>query len=247
MNPIPSGVLIVGAASDIGLALAREYAGTGASLTLAARNVLRLAADASDLRIRHQVDVRLVEFDILDVDEHQAFIHQLGPAPDVVLCVVGVLGDQARAQANPQTADLIMRTNYNCPSLLMDALAARMEARGSGVLVGISSVAGDRGRASNYIYGSAKAGFTAFLSGLRNRFAKTGIRVVTVKPGFVNTRMTAGLRLPRRLTAEPQAVAEAIARAVRSKRDILYVLPIWRLIMTIIRVLPESIFKKTAL
>jgi decaprenylphospho-beta-D-erythro-pentofuranosid-2-ulose 2-reductase len=240
-------VLIVGAASDIGLALAHEYAKTGVSLALAARNVARMSADAADLRIRHKTDVRLIEFDILDTERYAEFFNLLGFTPGVAVCVVGLLGDQESAQTNSVTANLIMRSNYNCPALMMDALAAQMEARGSGTLIGISSVAGDRGRASNYIYGSAKAGFTAFLSGLRNRLAKKGVHVITVKPGFVNTRMTAGLKLPKRLTAEPGDVARAIAKAAAARRDVIYVYPVWRLIMTIIRLLPERIFKTTKL
>ncbi|MEP4341571.1 MAG: SDR family NAD(P)-dependent oxidoreductase, partial [Lentilitoribacter sp.] len=123
-------------------------------------------------------------------------------------------------------------------------LANRFEERGSGTIVGISSVAGERGRASNYIYGSAKAGVTAFISGLRNRLAKRGVHVVTVLPGFVATQMTEGMDLPAKLTAEPSDVADAIARAVGGKKDVIYVIPTWHLIMLIIRNIPESIFKR---
>ena len=124
-------------------------------------------------------------------------------------------------------------------------LAEGFAARGRGTIVGVSSVAGDRGRASNYVYGSAKSGFTAFLSGLRNRLARTAIRVITVKPGFVRTCMTAGMKLSARLTAEPQEVAAAVFAAETRKRDVIYVRPIWRLVMSIIGMLPESVFKKT--
>jgi decaprenylphospho-beta-D-erythro-pentofuranosid-2-ulose 2-reductase len=123
-------------------------------------------------------------------------------------------------------------------------LANHFERRGSGTLVGISSVAGDRGRASNYVYGSAKAGFTAFLSGLRNRLAKKGVHVVTVKPGFVATRMTAGMNLPKALTAHPDDVARAVYRAFERKNDVIYILPIWWMIMRIICIIPEILFKK---
>jgi hypothetical protein len=119
-----------------------------------------------------------------------------------------------------------------------------MEARGSGCLIGISSVAGERGRATNYIYGSAKAGFTAFLSGLRNRLARTDVHVMTVKPGFVRTRMTEGMKLPGKLTAEPEEVAAAVLAAEAKRRDVLYVRSIWRPVMTAIRLLPEPLFKK---
>ena len=137
-----------------------------------------------------------------------------------------------------------MWTNYIGPALLMGALAGRFEERGSGVLVGVSSVAGDRGRATNYVYGSAKAGFTAFLSGLRNRLARTGVHVITVKPGFVRTRMTEGMDLPARLTATPDEVAAAVVEAIRRRRDVVYVRRVWRLIMLIVRALPEPLFKR---
>jgi hypothetical protein len=137
-----------------------------------------------------------------------------------------------------------MRSNYEGPASILAVLANHFEARGSGVIVGISSVAGDRGRASNYVYGSAKAGFTAFLSGLRNRLAKHGVHVVTVLPGFVATRMTEEMTLPQRLVAEASEVADAIANAVHRERDLIYVRPSWRLIMFFIRRIPERLFKK---
>ena len=115
------------------------------------------------------------------------------------------------------------------------------------MLVGVSSVAGERGRASNYVYGSAKAGFSAFLSGLRNRLAGSGVHVVTVKPGYVRTRMTDGMDLPPRLTAEPDEVARAVVRAIRRRRDVVYVRRIWRVIMLAVRAIPERIFKRTRL
>jgi short-subunit dehydrogenase len=140
-----------------------------------------------------------------------------------------------------------MRSNYEGPALLTGLLANRFAERGHGTIVGISSVAGDRGRARNYVYGSAKAGYTAFLSGLRNRLAKTGIHIMTVLPGFVRTRMTEGMALPPRLVASPEEVAEAIFRGVAKRKDVLYTKPVWRLVMTVIRTLPESLFKKTNL
>lgn len=243
MTISPSRVLILGASSDIGLALARVYARRGAALILAARDSARLGDDANDLRLRYQTEVRLADFDVLNSDA-AAFVDALGALPDVAVCVVGLLGDQQRSQSDLAAADGVMRSNYNGPALYLAELANRMEARGSGVLIGISSVAGDRGRASNYVYGSAKAGFTAFLSGLRNRLAARGVHVLTVKPGFVDTRMTAGMDLPKPLTAQPGEVAEAIVRAQDKGRDVLYVRPIWELVMLIIRAIPERFFKK---
>jgi short-subunit dehydrogenase len=126
--------------------------------------------------------------------------------------------------------------------------ARKFADRGHGTIVGISSVAGDRGRASNFIYGSAKAGFTAYLSGLRARYFRAGVRVVTVKPGFVRTRMTEGLRLPPILTAEAQEVAAAIYRSAEErKNDVIYVRRVWRYVMISIRSMPEALFKRLGL
>jgi hypothetical protein len=141
-----------------------------------------------------------------------------------------------------------MRTNFEGPALLLGLLAERFAARGSGTIVGVSSVAGDRGRASNYLYGAAKAGFTAFLSGLRNRLAPVGIRVVTIKPGFVRTQMTAGMKLPPLLTAEPDEVGRAIFKAAeKGGGDVVYVRPIWRIVMLVIGLIPERVFKRLRL
>jgi short-subunit dehydrogenase len=137
-----------------------------------------------------------------------------------------------------------MRSNYEGPASIMAEIANRFEARGSGNLVGISSVAGERGRARNYVYGSAKAGFTAYLSGLRHRLAHKGVHVVTVLPGFVRTQMTEGMKLPARLTASPEEVADAIERAVVRRRPKVYVRPIWRILMLAVRNIPERIFMR---
>jgi decaprenylphospho-beta-D-erythro-pentofuranosid-2-ulose 2-reductase len=237
-------VLILGARSDIALAIARSFAKVGAHLILAARSASRLAADAQDLRVRHSVHVTIAEFDVLTVDRHASFLDDLGPLPDVVVCAVGLLGDQAISERDTAPARLVMDTNYVAPALLLGEIANRMERRGSGIIVGISSVAGERGRASNYVYGSAKAGFTAFLSGLRARLASRGVRVITVKPGFVATRMTAGMKLPAILTAQPKEVADSLAQSIRRHRDVVYVRRIWNVIMALIRVLPEPLAKR---
>jgi decaprenylphospho-beta-D-erythro-pentofuranosid-2-ulose 2-reductase len=238
-------VLVVGATSDIGRAIARVYAEAGQPLILAARDPRSIEPDAADLKLRYGVQVQTVELDVLETARHAAFIDAMADLPQIVVMVVGLLGEQAASQRDSAAADLVMRTNYNGPCLLLNDIANRMSARGSGTIVGISSVAGDRGRASNYVYGSAKAGLTAFLSGLRNRLASRNVRVITVKPGFVDTRMTAGMKLPKQLTAQPEEVARAVLRAERKGRDVIYVRSIWRIIMWCIRGLPESRFKHT--
>ncbi len=237
-------VLVLGAASDVGRAIAAEYARTGASLILAARRAARLDPDAADLRLRYAVEVRTAEFDVLDTAGHQAFLDGLGVLPDIAVCVVGLLGDQARAQNDFAAAELIIRSNYVGPASILGEIANRMEVRGGGVIIGVSSVAGDRGRASNYVYGSAKAGLTAFLSGLRNRLAAPGVRVITVKPGFIRTPMTAGMALPPLLTALPEEVGRAVVAAARRGRDVIYVRPVWCGIMAVICHLPERLFKR---
>ncbi len=238
-------VLVVGAASDIGLAIARAYAEAGHPLILAARNPARLERDANDLHLRFRAPVRLAALDILDTAAHAPFIAALSELPAVVVMVVGLLGDQSVSEQDEAAAEVVMRTNYLGPSLFLAKIANGMAMRGAGIIVGVSSVAGDRGRGSNYVYGSAKAGFTAFLSGLRNRLAARNVRVITVKPGFVDTRMTAGLKLPKLLTAQPEEVARSVLAAARKGRDVVYVRPIWRMIMWCIRMLPEPVFKRT--
>ena len=194
--------------------------------------------------MRTEVAVTAYRCDVLDEGGGVSLLDALDPLPDVAMCVVGLLGNQAEGQRDGTAAEQVMRTNYVGPALLLGALAERFERRGSGVLVGVSSVAGERGRASNYVYGSAKAGFTAFLSGLRSRLAGSGVHVVTVKPGFVYTRMTDGMDLPARLTATPEEVAAAVVAAIHRRRDVIYVRRVWRPIMFVLRAIPERLFKR---
>ena len=236
-------VLIIGGKSDIGLAIARRFAAAGHPVQLAARKADGLAADKADIEVRHGVAVTLHELDILSPATFRAFVDGLPTLPGIAICVVGLLGEQAVSETDLDAAALAMRSNFEGPALLTGLLANAFEQRGSGTLVGISSVAGERGRASNYVYGSSKAGYTAFLSGLRNRLAKKGVAVLTVLPGFVATRMTEGMDLPKKLTAQPGEVAEAVFKGVSAGKDVVYVKPAWRLIMFVIRSVPERIFK----
>jgi decaprenylphospho-beta-D-erythro-pentofuranosid-2-ulose 2-reductase len=240
-------VVIFGARSDIALPLARLYAQEGYRVILAARNAKRLEADALDLRIRSGQGADTAEFDVLDTNGHRTFLDGLGALPDVVITLVGLMTLQEQAQSDFTDADLMIRTNYLGLVSILGEIANRMEQRGSGTIIGVSSVAGDRGRASNYIYGSAKAGFTAFLSGLRNRLYGKGVTVITVKPGYVRTRMTEGLDLASALTANPDELARAIRRAHTNRKLVVYHRPVWRLIMLIIRCLPERIFVRLRL
>ncbi|CAO4163941.1 SDR family oxidoreductase [Methylorubrum populi] len=241
-------LLLVGATSDIGHAVAARYAEAGWRILLAARDPARAQRNADDLAARFRAEVTLLRLDILETDGFARVLDGLPVLPDTVVCAVGELGDQTRAEGDMAHAEQVMRTNFLGPALLLGLLAERFAARGSGAIVGISSVAGDRGRGSNYVYGAGKAGFSAFLSGLRNRLAGRGIRVVTVKPGFVRTRMTRDLRLPPLLTAAPSEVGRAIyAAAEGGGRDIVYVRPVWRLVMAVIGAIPEPVFRRLRL
>lgn len=240
-------VLILGATSDMAVAIARHLALEGYSITLAARNTERLAALEGDLRVRHKAMVSSVRFDALDFASHEAFYLSLPEKPDVVICVFGLLGDQVIAQQDWSHCQEIIHSNYTGAVSILNIIASDFERRKKGTIVGISSVAGERGRQSNYLYGSAKAGFTAYLSGLRNRLYHHGVHVVTVKPGFVKTKMIENLTTPGILTATPKKVAEKISRAIVRKKNVVYVLSMWALIMLIIKLIPEAIFKKLKL
>jgi len=238
-----SYILIVGAKSDIAKAIAREYAKNGYDLYLAARNVEELADFAQDIITRTQKEVKLVELDILDFESHQSFYDSLEEKPLGIVSSVGYLGDQEKAQVDFSEAKRIIDTNYTGVVSLFNIVANDFEQRRSGFMVGISSVAGDRGRKSNYIYGAAKAALTAYLSGLRNRLHDAQVQVLTVKPGFVATKMTEGMDLPEKLTASPDEVAEAVFKAQQRGKDVLYTKWIWKWIMLIIKMIPEWKFK----
>jgi decaprenylphospho-beta-D-erythro-pentofuranosid-2-ulose 2-reductase len=239
-------ILVIGGSSDIGHAVARRYAKAGWGVLLGARDADAAQRNADDIATRSGVGASVYPLDVLDTDRLAGFIAGLPVLPDTVVCVVGELGDQLRSQADPAAAGRIIRTNFEAPSLLLELFARKMEQRNSGTIVGVSSVAGDRGRASNYYYGAAKAGFSEFLSGLRNRLTLAGkVRVVTIKPGFVYTRMTAQMKLPALLTVRPDRVADEIFRAdVETGRDVVYVGRRFRLVMALICALPEAIFKR---
>ncbi len=245
MNDGQKTLLLIGATSDIGHAVACAYAQAGWRILLAARDPKAAQRNAGDFATRNGKVPDVLLLDVTKPETFVAFAESLPALPDTLVCVAGLLGDQKQAEGDPLHATLILRTNFEGPALLLDRFAGLFAARGSGTLVGVSSVAGDRGRASNYFYGSAKAGLSAYLSGLRNRLANTKVRVVTVKPGFAHTRMTKDMKLPNLLTAEPQEVGAAIYRAAEaSPRDVVYVRPIWRLVMLVIRAIPEPVFKR---
>lgn len=242
-------ILILGGSSDIGHATALRYAGAGWKVLLAARDLEAAQRNADDIATRTGVVATIHDFDVLQTGKFAGFVSNLPVLPDTAVCCIGELGDQVGAQTDLELAARIIRTNFEAPSLLLGLLAEQFAVRNSGTIVGVSSVAGDRGRASNYYYGSAKAGFSQYLSGLRNRMTLAGqVRVITIKPGFVSTRMTAHLKLPAVLTVKPDRVADEIFRAdVSGRRDVVYVGKRFRLIMGLIGLLPETLFKRLRL
>ncbi|HBT97380.1 MAG TPA: short-chain dehydrogenase [Desulfobulbaceae bacterium] len=240
-------MLILGAASDIARATALAFANDGWDLILAGRQPEILDKIATDIALRSGRRVKTAHFDALRSEEHAVFWQGAEEEVSALFCAVGLLGDQEKAQADMDQATAILQTNFTGLLPILSLAANTFEKRGRGLIIAISSVAGDRGRASNYFYGSAKAGLTAFLSGLRNRLAKKGVDVITVKPGFVATAMTADMALPIKLTATPKQVATDIVKAARKKHDVIYSRWFWRYIMLIVDHIPEKIFKKLKL
>lgn len=240
-------VLILGATSDIAQAIAHQHAEKGDTLILTGRKLGKLKPIQSDLTIRYHPSIYIQSFDAVATSQHQSFYHDLPSSPDIVYCVFGYLHEQKEAEKNWPVAHQMLQVNYVGAASILHYVAQDFEQRQHGTIVGISSVAGDRGRGSNYYYGSAKAGFTTYLSGLRNRLAASHVHVLTVKPGYVRTAMTEGMSLPALLTAEPTQVARAILKAVRRKKHVLYVKRVWRWIMWVIRLIPEPIFKRLSL
>ena len=240
-------MVVLGAASEIARATALAFGRQGWDLHLAGRDAAALQKIAIDCALRTGRDVTWSHFEATDVPSHQAFWESVAAKAEGLLCAIGLLGDQHRAEHDPSLSQDILQANFTGLAPVLFLAAATFEERGRGLIIGLSSVAGDRGRGSNYLYGSAKAGLSTFLSGLRNRLAAKGVHVITVKPGFVATSMTDGLNLPPQLTATSEQVAADIVAAVNKKRNIVYTLWFWRWIMWIIKHIPEGIFKKLKL
>ncbi len=239
-------ILVLGATSGIAEATCRIWAAQGAQLFLVARNAEKLAAVAADLRLRGASYVGTAVADLDDTDKHPEMLaHAINSLTgmDIAYLALGVLGDQPRAEQEFNHAAQIVYTNFMAPVSLLTWLANYCVQRHAGVLAVLSSVAGDRGRKSNYVYGSSKAGLTAFLAGLRNRINREGVTVLTIKPGPVKTAMTASMKGAEKF-ANVNKVAATIVRAIDKRVDTLYVPSIWLPIMLVIRHIPERIFKK---
>jgi short-subunit dehydrogenase len=242
----PKRILVLGATSGIAEACIRLWATRGDSLYLVARNADRLAVVAADARTRGALQVDTAVANLDDTAAHPEMlahaINALGGL-DIAFLALGVLGDQQQAERNFAAASQILHTNFTAPVSLLTWLANYTAQRRSGTLAVLSSVAGERGRKSNYVYGSSKAGLTAFVDGLRNRIDRHGVRVMTIKPGPVRTSMTENMKGSAKF-ADVEVVAESLVKSIDKGADVVYVPGIWRIIMAVIRAIPESMFKK---
>jgi short-subunit dehydrogenase len=241
-------LLILGANSDMAQAIARKFAqAEQANLYLASRHLETLEKRAKDIKIRYEVEVKPLFFDATDYSSHLKFYANLDPKPDGVVLSFGHLGDQEKGQQTFKEVEQIVATNFLGAASILEIVAADFEERGHGFIIGISSVAGERGRQSNYIYGAAKSGLTVYLSGLRNRLFSKNVRVITVLPGFVHTKMTEDLDLPGPLTAEVKEIADDVYGTYKKGKDIVYCKWFWKWIMYIIKSIPERLFKRLRL
>ena len=242
-----STVLILGANAGIGRALAAEYARHRYDLLLAGRDREELEAVAADLHLRYNVSTHTERVDVLDYDSLESALAACLAAchnslEGMVLCT-GTMGNPDAARTDINEARRMLDTNFTGSVLALNIIANHFVQKGKGFICAVSSVAGDRGRQSNYLYGSAKGGLTTYLQGLRNRLYHHGVHVITVKPGFVDTRMVFGSGKSA-LVAAPEAVACDIYRAVISRKNVIYVPGFWRFIMFVVRMIPERLFKK---
>jgi decaprenylphospho-beta-D-erythro-pentofuranosid-2-ulose 2-reductase len=242
-------VLIIGATSAIAAETARVFAVYGARLFLTGRHSGRLDAVAADLKVRGAAQVETALLEVTDISRHadvvEAAFAALGGL-DAVLIAHGTLPDQRRCEERVTETLAALEVNFTATIALLTLLANRFEAARQGCIAVITSVAGDRGRQSNYVYGAAKGGVERFLEGLRNRLFRSGVAVITIKPGFVDTPMTAGVA-KNPLFASPRRVGRAIYRAIETRRSVVYIPWFWRPIMFLVTALPESIFQRLRL
>jgi short-subunit dehydrogenase len=240
--------LIVGATSSIARAFARLVSQEGASVILAGRDTMDLQRMAADCQARGAASAKVLAMDLRDRGTFTGIVETLQTSQGTINVAVfaGSMPEQSVVDGDASLIEGVIADSYSGPAELLHLIAPLIEERGGGTIVGVCSVAGDRGRIENYVYGSAKAGFATYLSGLRNRLTRAGGHVVTVKPGFVDTAMTFGLQ-GMFLVAPPEKVAQDILSAVRKKKNVIYTPFFWRYIMLIIRHIPEAIFKKLSI
>lgn len=240
-------ILVLGASSTIAQETVRQLAAKNMNLVLTARNIEALEPLKSDLEIRYQVAITLKPFDALHFDHHEAFFSELvaeSGGIDGVLLMYGAMDDQKEAEQSFEMTRHMIDVNYTSAVSILNIAANYFEQKKQGFICAVSSVAGDRGRQSNYIYGSTKAGLSVYLQGLRNRLHQSGVKVLTIKPGMVDTKMTYGVVENSPLLASPQKVGHDIARAVLKRREVVYTPWFWFVIMLVIKLIPEKIFKR---
>lgn len=239
------GLLVIGAHSDIAKETIKYFAKDGYDLILGVRDKNQLTEFVQDLKIRYNSNCEIIELDLTKMDTHTKIWNENKDKVNGVMLAAGYLPNQAEAEKNWDITLNTINVNFTGAVSFLNLVANTFEERKNGFIIGISSVAGDRGRGDNYIYGSTKAGLTAYLSGLRNRLFNSNVHVLTVKPGPVYTKMTSHLKLSELLTAKVEKVGKDIYKAFKAKQDVLYTPGYWYIIMAIFKHIPEFIFKKT--
>tara|TARA_B100002051_G_C16741621_1_gene644667 strand:- start:3237 stop:3971 length:735 start_codon:yes stop_codon:yes gene_type:complete len=238
-------LLILGAKSEIAISTAKLYAKNGWDLILVGREVSKiLLLFKIELEEEFNSKVKLCDLDILKFQSHITFFKSLLQKPDGVICFIGLLGNQKKSEIDFYQTNKIIDSNFTGIVSMLNIFANYFEKKGEGFIACVSSVAGDRGRKSNYTYGSAKAALTTYLSGLRNRLSSKNVHIMTVKPGYVKTKMTKDLNIPNILKVTPNYVAKRIYMMQQRGKDIIYIPRFWSLIMILVKLVPERIFKK---
>lgn len=239
--------VVVGATRGMGRALARRLAERGASLYLLGRNAEELEASARDLEARGAA--RPVATALLELGRTEGFSAALAGADralggfDTVVITAGDFASQDELAGSPERLARLLHVNFTATAVFCQMAAEQLAARGGGTLCAFSSVAGDRPRRSNYLYGASKAGLSAFLEGLGLAYGNRGVKVICVRPGFVRTGMTAGLPAPP-FAGEPDPVSRIVLRAMDQGRPVAYAPPIWRWVMLVIRALPRAVMRR---
>ncbi len=234
--------LILGGTSSVAVETAKLLLNDGWHLTLSTRNQGKMEEVEMELQ-EHAMNIDTLIFDAAKTKEHISEIRTKALEYDAVLCFIGYLPDESTPFSSEEIQE-VMDVNLTSILKILDIFSEAFEKRGSGSILGVSSVAGDRGKAKNLLYSSAKAGFTAYLSGLRNKLSKKGISVISVIPGYMDTEMTKGMELPKSLTVSPRQAATTIFKAFKKGKSVVYVSWKWRWLMLIIKHLPEGVYKK---
>ncbi len=236
--------LVIGGTSDIGIHIVKGLAKRGFDLSITGRNNKRLSEIKKEIETSFGTTLKTFQFDITDFPSHEKFYSSLENKPSLVFCCVGYYEDQTHARNSQSELLNTIQVNYSGVLSLLNIISNEFEKRNEGSIIVLSSVAGDRGRQLNYIYGSTKAGLTVYLSGLRNRLAKSNVSITTIQLGPVYTKMSEGHNLLPYLTMHPEDAAERIIEAGLKQKNIVYIRWPWRWIMFAIKLIPEFIFKR---